>query len=36
MVSPELYKYYLAYQMITEQREEREKARAAEQQGAPK
>jgi membrane-bound lytic murein transglycosylase MltF len=31
-----IYKYYLAYRMLTEQREEREKAKAAEQQGKGK
>jgi membrane-bound lytic murein transglycosylase MltF len=29
-----IYKYYLAYQMITEQREEREKAKETVKQGA--
>jgi membrane-bound lytic murein transglycosylase MltF len=31
-----IYKYYLAYQMITEQREEREKAKQEVKQGAAK
>jgi hypothetical protein len=31
-----IYKYYLAYQMITEQREEREKAKETVKQGARK